>query len=94
MDWLMVCEMFAGIGPRLERGGAFFLYGPFNDGGKATAESNAEFDQQLRARDPAMGLRDVEALDALARQHGLALQERAAMPANNEVLVFRPGDRG
>jgi hypothetical protein len=36
----------------------------------------------------------VEALDALARQHGLGLQERVAMPANNEVLVFGPGDRG
>jgi SAM-dependent methyltransferase len=88
MGWPAVCAMFAGVGPRLEPGGAFLLYGPFNVGGRPTADSNAEFDRQLRARDPAMGLRDVEALDSLARQNGLALQERIAMPANNQVLVF------
>ena len=93
MSWPAVCDMFAGIGPRLDPGGAFFLYGPFNLGGRATADTNAEFDRQLRERDPAMGLRDVEALDALAGQHGLGLQERVAMPANNHVLVFRRGDR-
>ena len=80
--------MVSGIGRRLEPGGAFFLYGPFNEGGKATAPSNADFDRQLQARDPAMGLRDVEALDALARRHRMKLTERIAMPANNQLLVF------
>lgn len=93
MGWPAVCDMFAGVGPRLDPAGAFFLYGPFNAEGKATADTNAEFDRQLRARDPVMGLRDLEALDGLARQHGLGLQERIAMPANNQVLVFRRGEQ-
>ena len=94
MDWSSVCDMIAGVGPRLEPGGAFFLYGPFNVDGRATAGSNAEFDRQLRARDPSMGLRDVGALDAQARRHGLSLRERLEMPANNKLLVFRPNDGG
>jgi cyclopropane fatty-acyl-phospholipid synthase-like methyltransferase len=92
MGWPEVCDMVAGIGWRLEPGGTFFLYGPFNEGGKATAESNAEFDRHLRERDPAMGLRDVEALDALARRHRMRLSEQVAMPANNQLLVFRRDD--
>lgn len=94
MGWPAVCDMFAGVAPRLEHGGAFLLYGPFNVGGRPTSASNADFDRQLRARDPDMGLRDTEALDALARQHGLSLKERIGMPANNQVLVFAPGDGG
>jgi hypothetical protein len=92
MGWPKVCDMVSGIGRRLEPGGAFFLYGPFNVGGKATAESNAEFDRQLQARDTVRGLRDVEALDALARQHRMKLAERVAMPANNQLLVFSRDD--
>ena len=92
MGWPAVCDMVAGIAPRLEPGGAFLLYGPFNVGGRPTSESNAEFDRQLRARDPEMGLRDTEALDALARRHGLMLRERIGMPANNQVLVFGPDE--
>jgi hypothetical protein len=92
MGWPEVSDMVAGIGRRLEPGGTFFLYGPFNEGGMATAGSNAEFDRHLQARDPAMGLRDVEALDALARQHRMRLDERVAMPANNQLLVFSRHD--
>jgi len=92
MGWPAVCAMFAGVAPRLEPGGAFLLYGPFNVGGRPTSESNAEFDRELRARDPEMGLRDTDALDALAREHGLSLRERIGMPANNQVLVFGQGD--
>ena len=84
--------MLCGIGPRLMPGGTYFLYGPFNEGGRATAPSNAEFDRQLQARDPAMGLRDVEALEALARRHRMRLGEQVAMPANNQLLVFSKDD--
>jgi hypothetical protein len=92
MGWPSVCDMIAGVGPRLDPDGAFFLYGPFHAGGADTAESNAEFDRRLRARDPSMGLRDVDDLDAVARRHGMVLRERLEMPANNLLLVFRPVD--
>jgi len=89
MAWELVRSMFAGVGPRLERSAVFCLYGPFKVGGRHTSPSNQEFDRQLRERDAVMGLRDVEALAALAADHGMRLAERQQLPANNQLLVFR-----
>jgi len=41
------------------------------------------------ARDPASGLRDFEAVVALAERYGLRIEEDNAMPANNRLLVLR-----
>jgi len=89
MSWAAVCAMFRGVGRRLAPGGMFWLYGPFIVGGSHTAASNAEFDRQLQARDPQMGLRDVEALEELAGSQRLRLSARLELPANNQLLVFR-----
>jgi cyclopropane fatty-acyl-phospholipid synthase-like methyltransferase len=88
MGWGEVCRMFAGVGARLRPQGVFCLYGPFNEEGRFTAQSNADFDQDLRQRDPSMGLRDVEALDSLAGDHGMELHKQVNLPANNQLLVF------
>ena len=89
MGWPEVERFFAGVGAVLEAGGILAVYGPFNYGGRYTSESNARFDAWLKARDPASGVRDFEAVDALARAHGLLLQQDIAMPANNRTLVWR-----
>ena len=89
VSWPQVERMAAGIGGLLPASGVFAVYGPFNYGGKFTAPSNEEFDKWLRGRDPKSGLRDAEALVALAKSHGLVLEEDNAMPANNHLLVFR-----
>ena len=89
MSWPQVERMFAGIGRVLPKGGVLALYGPFNYGGKPTSPSNAAFDASLRRRDPRSGLRDAEAVGALAARHGMTLEEDNAMPANNRLLVFR-----
>ena len=88
MGWPAVCAMFAGVSTHLVDGGVFCLYGPFNEGGKFTAPSNEAFDARLKREDPAMGLRDVDALETLARSHHLSLTRRFPMPANNQVLLF------
>jgi SAM-dependent methyltransferase len=88
MGWAEVERMFARVDASLVPHGRFCLYGPFNYGGAYTAESNARFDASLRARDPRMGLRDFEAVDALARARGLALVADHAMPANNRLLEW------
>lgn len=88
MSWPQVERMFAGIGG-MASAKTFCLYGPFNYGGKHTSESNARFDAMLRGRDPASGIRDAEAICALAEKHGFRLAEDNAMPANNRLLVFR-----
>lgn len=88
MGWAEVERMFARVDAALGAHGRFCLYGPFKYGGAHTAESNARFDASLRARDARMGLRDFEAVDALARRHGLMLVEDHAMPANNRLLEW------
>jgi cyclopropane fatty-acyl-phospholipid synthase-like methyltransferase len=88
MGWPEVEAMIAGIGRVLEPGGRFCLYGPFNYGGRFTSESNARFDQWLKARDPRSGVRDFEDLDRLAGAAGLRLAQDYAMPANNRTLVW------
>lgn len=89
MPWSSVEHMFAGVGRVLKPQGLFCLYGPFNYNGDFTCESNARFDAWLKQRDPASGIRDFEALVALAREHDLALVEDHTMPANNRTLVWQ-----
>jgi hypothetical protein len=69
--------------------GPLVLYGPYIEQGVETAPSNREFDASLKARNPLWGLREAEALDALAAQHGMARSARYALPANNIILVYR-----
>lgn len=89
MSWAEVERCFAGIGQVLEPGGVLAIYGPFNFGGAFTSDSNARFDAWLKACDPDSGIRDFEAVDALARQQGLHLEADVAMPANNRILIWR-----
>lgn len=89
VSWPAVERMFAGIGRVLELGGLLCLYGPFNYGGRYTAESNARFDVWLKNRDPASGVRDFEALNALAEAQGLVLFKDFDMPSDNHTLVWR-----
>jgi hypothetical protein len=93
MSWPQVERMFAGIA-KMPSLNVVCIYGPFNYGGRPTSESNARFDAMLRARDPLSGLRDFEAMVALAAKAGLALQEDNPMPANNRLLVFSPSSAG
>ena len=90
--WPLVERFFSGVGNVLEAGGVVAVYGPFNYNGAFTSESNARFDDWLKARDPQSGVRDFEAVDALAAAQGLALRADVAMPANNRMLLWqRPG---
>lgn len=88
MSWREVEAFFAGIDAALADDARLAVYGPFNYGGAFTSDSNAAFDASLKARDPAMGIRDFEAVDALARAIGLRLVKDAPMPANNRLLLW------
>ncbi|MFW6023498.1 MAG: DUF938 domain-containing protein [Myxococcota bacterium] len=84
------CEgLMRGAGRLLPPGGVLFTYGPYRIDGEHTAPSNERFDASLRGRDPAWGVRDVADVARAAEAHGLQLDERVAMPANNFSLVFR-----
>ena len=92
ITWPQVQALFAGAAHVLRPGGRLVVYGPFNYRGQFTAASNRQFDQSLRQRDPASGIRDFEAVDTLAQQHGLHLLADHAMPANNCLLLWQRAD--
>ena len=73
----------------LKPSGLLMLYGPYKYDGEFTTESNATFDQWLKDRDPASGIRDFEAVIATAQCTGLTLTEDYALPANNQMLIFQ-----
>jgi cyclopropane fatty-acyl-phospholipid synthase-like methyltransferase len=88
MNWESVLACFKGVGRVLNAGGVLAVYGPFNYNGKYTSASNERFDADLRSRGVGSGLRDFEAVNALAAAQGLTLQADHAMPANNRTLVW------
>lgn len=73
----------------LTAGGLLFLYGPYRRNGAHTAPSNEAFDQSLKASDPAWGVRDLEAVIALAEAAGFDAPEVVEMPANNLSVMFK-----
>lgn len=91
MSWPEVEATFSGLDGALQASATLVVYGPFNYGGAFTSASNADFDQWLKARGAHMGIRDSEAVDALARGVGLRRIADIAMPANNRCLVWQRG---
>ena len=91
MSWPEVQRTFAQLAGTLTDDAVLAVYGPFNEEGQFTSESNAAFDASLRERAPHMGLRDVSAVDALARGIGLHRFADLPMPANNRTLLWRRG---
>ncbi len=89
MSWTEVERLFAGLPGILTDDARLVIYGAFNYGGQYTSESNAVFNAWLKSQGAHQGLRDFEAVDALARQAGLMLLEDRAMPSNNRCLVWR-----
>lgn len=86
--WPVAKSIVAGAGERVAPGGRLIFYGPFRENGSHTAESNAEFDRSLRARDPDWGVRDLEEVARLAIAAGFGPPEVTAMPANNRIVAF------
>lgn len=84
-----VCtHLFAGGHAALNTGGLLIVYGPFKKGGRHTSKGNERFDADLRARNPAWGIRDQENVVETGASHGFVLQEDVRMPANNRMLIF------
>ena len=86
--WSATEGLLAGAAKVLTEEGKLFLYGPYLEADVPTAPSNLTFDEYLKSRDPAWGLRDLTQVTALAAAHGFSLAERIEMPANNLMVVF------
>lgn len=76
----------------LPPGGLLMLYGPYKYNQAFTTESNAAFDQWLKARDSASGIRDYETVTVTAQDAGFIPTFDYAMPANNQILIFERSD--
>lgn len=88
-----VLDMFALVARALRPGGIFCLYGPFSRDDRFNTPSNEQFDRQLRARSPRMGVRDLAVLEEHADRRGLKRENLYAMPANNLLAVWRKESR-
>ena len=86
--WATCAALMQGSSRHLATGGVLVTYGPYMEDDVQTSPGNLAFDESLRARDPAWGIRRLEEVADLARLAGLALRERHAMPANNLLLVW------
>lgn len=73
----------------LKANGQLFLYGPFMRGGEHTSDSNADFDQSLKSRNPEWGIRNLENISTLASAQGYRDPTIVEMPANNLSVFFR-----
>jgi len=87
--WSVTLALFEGAKALLSPGQVLFLYGPYRRDGRHTSPGNAQFDLDLRARNPEWGLRDLEAVSDVAAAAGFDLAEIVGMPANNFSLVFK-----
>lgn len=88
MSWQEVEHMFEGVAAALDCDELFCLYGPFSYAGRHTSTSNAQFDRDLRRRNPAMGIRDMTDLKGLAAKNRMTLTMDFEMPANNRMTVW------
>lgn len=86
--WTVAEGLMAGAGRLLPAAARLYLYGPFKRGGHHTSASNEAFDDSLRQRNPAWGVRDLDDIGRLAERHGLDLENIVEMPANNLSVIF------
>jgi cyclopropane fatty-acyl-phospholipid synthase-like methyltransferase len=88
MSWKSCKSFFKLLGNRLREGSRVVIYGPFNYHGTFTSESNQKFDQWLKERDPASGIRHFEDVNKALEKAGFVLLHDYEMPANNRTLVY------
>ncbi len=92
--WSACLSLFAGAGRILPQGGILYLYGPYKQHGQHTAPSNATFDLSLQTQNPDWGVRDLEAVVAIATAEHFTLLQTVPMPANNLSVVFQRQEQG
>lgn len=87
--WASCVGLIAGAARILGKGGILYIYGPFSEGGVHTSPGNANFNAALKSRNPEYGVRDLDDVTTLAKDHGFALERRVSMPSNNLSLIYR-----
>lgn len=86
--WAACLGLLSGAQTLLPPGGVLYLYGPYFQAGKPTAQSNIDFDRGLRSQNPEWGIRDLTDVIEVAKTQKLHLSTVIEMPANNLSVVF------
>ncbi len=92
--WAAAQGLVRQAGAILPASAPLYLYGPYRRAGRPLEPGNAAFDASLRERNPEWGLREVDAVAALAQAAGFGPPDIVEMPANNLSLVFRKTSAG
>ncbi len=87
--WSATQGLMEEAGRLLPSGGVLYLCGPFIQTGVPLAPSNAAFDEGLRQRHVAWGLRTLSDVEDEAARAGLVLKAVSSMPVNNLSLILR-----
>ncbi len=73
----------------LKPDGHLIVYGAFNYYQQFTSESNRNFDNWLKARNPSSGIKDFAWVAQIANTAGFKFIDDIAMPANNRSLIWK-----
>lgn len=86
--WEATLGLFDNARSALVDGAFVLLYGPYRQGGRHTAESNARFDASLRVRDSRWGVRCLDEVTAVAAARGFRRERVVEMPRDNLCVTF------
>ena len=80
--WAATEGLFRHAACHLSGDGQLLIYGPFSRSGQHNSDAD------LRHRNAAWGIRDLDDIEVLAKINGLGLRGQIEMPANNFLLQF------
>ena len=87
--WSCTRSLFEESKKYLDQSNFLMLYGPFLRKEKQTSESNLNFDQSLKIKNPLWGLRNLEDVNNIASKNRFNLDNIIDMPANNLSVIYR-----
>ena len=87
--WTCTKALFEESKSYLHKNNFLMIYGPFLRRNVQTSESNLNFDQSLRLKNPLWGLRHIDNVNKIAFHNGFILDEIIDMPANNLSVFYR-----
>ncbi len=90
--WICTEALFEESKRYLDQNDFLIIYGPFFRNKIQTAESNLNFDQTLKLKNPLWGLRHLDKVNKLALENGFKLDKVIEMPANNLSVIYRYND--
>ncbi len=86
--WTCTKALFEESKSYLEQNNFLMIYGPFLRRKIQTSQSNLNFDQSLRLRNPLWGLRHLDEVNKFALENGFKLDKVIEMPANNLSVIY------